>query len=291
MVSFFTGDPQLIKNWVTQPQNQGIEVFWWPLNSAVTLKTWNSQNDKIYYRLFRDYPDQSVKPQTVWGDFSDSIISVIQKIQINLGKTLANLALIPCGILNIFYARAATALLAKGSKTASRSGAIHYQKHIGDWVINDIEVCIKLTPDWSNLPKIIQTTVNVTEQWIKSKKTNPVNVAMEWRLTRGCPSALMSPAFTNDPDDWYIWIEVLASANFPNWWNDFALQMRQAWYDLDHTQKPHWCKWWDPPGTNNQWNSQVKSAYSNELLIFKEEVNKLDPNHVFRTKFWDDLLQ
>jgi len=225
-----------------------------------------------------------------WGDFSDSIQSVIDFIQVNIGKTIADVALIPCGALQIFYAKAASLLLPKGTKTASRSGAMHYQKHIDVWTVNDVEVCIKLSPDWSNLPKIIQTTVDTTAQWIRQTKTNPVNVAMEWRLTRGSRS-ILSPAYTDDGDAWFIWIEVLSSANLPNWWSTFALVMRQAWYNLEPTSKPHWCKWYDPPNTGANWFTQIKTNYANELQMFKQEVEKIDPVHVFRTKFWDDILQ
>jgi len=293
-IEFFTGDPAAIKAWSTNPDIEGIEVMWWPLNSARDgrVNTWNPKYDKTYSRLVCK-ADQSSKPKLAWGGARDDIItSTLQKIQVNLGKTAAQLARTPCGALHIFYAKAATTMLPKSVNLSSRSGAMHYQKHIDDWTVNDIEVCIKLNPNWSNFPAVIKTTVETTENYIRERKRNPVNVAMEWRLSRGCRSSIISPAYTDDENAWFIWIEVLGSASTENWWNDFALQMREAWYKLDHTAKPHWCKWWDHPDTPGEWRKQIKTVYKTELQIFKDGINNFDksPNHVFRSAFWDSML-
>jgi len=272
-----------------------LKFFWWPLNSARHCKidTWNPNEDKAYYRLICR-AGQGCKPKIAWGDLTDNIITnTVQKIQVNLGKTVAELARIPCSAPHIFYAKAATAMLPKQVTLCSRSGAMHYQKHIDDWTVNDIEVCVKLTNNWSNLPDIIRTTVETTERYIREKKINPVNVAMEWRLSRGCRSSIISPAYTDDENDWFIWIEVLGSASTENWWNEFALWMREAWYKLDHTVKPHWCKWWDHPDTPGLWREQIKTVYGKQLQIFKDGINHLDKsqNHVFRSTFWDFMLK
>jgi len=184
-------------------------------------------------------------------------------------------------------------ILSKKIVTASRSGAMHYQKHIKDWITNDIEVCVKLTDTWDNLPKLVLATIRTTERWIRETKRNPVNIAMEWRLTRGCKAAIMSPAYTNNENDWFLFIEVLSSASTENWWEGFALDMKKAWCAIEPLAKPHWCKWWDHPDAKGEWKAQLKASYAAQLPIFKAEIDKLDksPNHVFRSQFWEDLLK
>jgi len=293
-VSFFCENPKRIKDWITQPDIEGIEVFWFPLNAAHSVKTWDPLKDRSFIRIFRDFPDQSVKPKTVWGDcFDNSIRDSFDHVEVNLGKKVAEVARIPCGPLHIFWAKAAMAFMSKKTVTASRSGAMHYQKHIKDWITNDIEVCVKLTESWDNLSKLVLATVRTTEKWIREKKRNPVNIAMEWRLTRGCKAAIMSPAYSNNEHDWFLFIEVLSSASTENWWEGFALEMKKAWCAIEPLAKPHWCKWWDHPNSNGEWKSQLKASYAAQIPIFKAEIDKLDksPNHVFRSQFWEELLK
>jgi len=292
-ISFFCENPKRLKDWITLPDIEAIEFFWWPLNGAHSIKTWDPLKDKSFVRLFRDFPDQSVKPKTVWGDCKDvTIRDSFDRVEVNIGRKVAELARTKCGPLQIFYAKAATTMMQKKTVTASRSGAMHYQKHIEDWTVNDIEICVKLNDDWSNLTELTEATIRTTENWIKEKKRNPVNIAMEWRLTHGCRSAIMSPAYTENENDWFVWIEVLSSATTENWWEGFALEMKKAWCKIEPNAKPHWCKWWDHPSANNEWKNQSKATFANQIAKFKIEINKLDqsPKHVFRSKFWEEML-
>jgi len=242
-------------------------------------------------RVFRDAANQTVKPEAKWSGVKNSLQNFTDDFRVAFGKLSAGVATDnKIDILDLLYSKLAMNAMPKSTFNASRSGAIHYQKHINDWIVNDIEVCFKLDEGWELLPKAINETINCVEYWIKEKHTNPVNVAMEFRVTRGCRSALMSPAYTSNENAYYVWVEVLGTANYPDWWMTFGADMRKRWLALDTTAKPHWCKWWEPEGTKNGWIDAMKERYADEIAEFKDFVNDRDPGLKFRTKFWNNIL-
>jgi len=289
-LKFFTENPGAIKSWALK--HEAVEVFWWPLNSAHLtdrkLSRWDPRNDHAYVRLFDKIAHDTTEPELNWAttiknsihDWTDSAEIVLGKIGTGIANGIDHL------FFNKIYAAVAMDALSEGIKTASRSGAIHYQKHIDDWKVNDVELCFKLDENWTNLPRLVNVVIDITTKWIKiDKKPNPLNIAMEFRISKQS-NTLMSPAFSNE-DSYFLWLEVLGTQKYPNWWEDYVIQILNGWLKVDPNGKPHWCKW----NVNQvEWKKTIKRNYAHQIEIFSQYVRSSDPQGIFRTDFWNDML-
>jgi len=185
----------------------------------------------------------------------------------------------------------ALAILPKGNTTASRSGAIHYQQHITDWTVTDVEICFRIPEnDWSVLPKLIKAAVEYVSDVIKKKNINPVNIALEFRISRGTKSAVMSPAYEDDPNqnDYFLWIEILGTQTFPNWW-EYGIEFAKALNKIS-VGKVHWCKWFERENGQNYWKNNLKEVYNNQISEFEKWRKIQDPQGIFLTSFWEKML-
>ncbi|KAK9812636.1 hypothetical protein WJX72_001001 [[Myrmecia] bisecta] len=297
----------VLSNWAT-------ELFWFPLNSVPPAllaegpklrkylsESWNPYDDTMWLNLMTErvaapangaandikhFVDQATPLQDLETRLGGLTNAVSQDLNNLWLQTLS-------GILGTKILRLENKVGYLQDGVRSLPAAIHYQKAIDNFPVNDFEMCFKVAPDFSNVVEAWRAVVDIAAAEIRGG-SNPLNVAMECRFTKGS-FLTMSPAYMGPADDGalYCWLEVL-SGRRTKAWEAFVRKVFDAWVKIDATgpPKPHWAKWNAPADakTPDFVKEYAKRVYAEQIQVFKRAVQAADPGGLFRNDWLADLL-
>eukprot|EP00752_Nemacystus_decipiens_P003494 g3227.t1 len=269
---------------------------WDPYNDICAVKTFQRTNNPV-----KKDNDKFLGYDQKTSTRFDRNFSITDFLKINVG-TEVGLPLVKKfgdkpALVSLYARTAALAfepvgqLAGKVSYETSLAQAIHWQKYIGDgYPTSDTEVCIKCDPDFTSAYKAIHSTMSIVKSFAEHEDTLPLNVAMEFRLTKHSDSPL-SPSYGKEGDV-FMWIEVLAAVGTPKM-KDFCTRVADAWLAVrlkDGTQAayPHWAKWSEAYVAGA--DAKMKRAYASRLPYLRSSARKFDPNGVFENKYFAKLF-
>lgn len=249
--------------------NYTTEILWFPYNSDCWVKVWNPTE--------RAVTDTSI---------SLAMMNIQQYLQIHAGAAVTELFQSP----NIqrftpTYLRRAFDSLPFGERICKIPEAIHWQKHLSGFTLWDMEFCMPVSPDFSNICEATMDVVRVLDRFEEQGKY-PSNIGLEMRFVRGSDK-FMAPCNINKAAI-YCYIEVLTAAQTP-YWEEFCLEVAHLWLSKNPTAIPHWGKYHQTvPGIV----PHVKKLMAPEIQQFLKvrAKAKVDPSNMFSNSYLDSIF-
>jgi FAD/FMN-containing dehydrogenase len=240
------------------------DLFWWPFNDRIWLKTYDRTTDPVTLR-----PGQEAQEKLV--DFL-GVLAGVRFYQWLLTHPSATPEV----------SRLLFRLLTNRDVVEPVSNAIHYQDYIERIKVANAEFAIPVTSDFQDVKQVWQTVVDMTSALADAGRY-PFNLTLNARFIRNSES-LLSPAFGNEHT---CFIEVLSYAPTPGW-EDFSAAVAQEWMKLPGA-RPHWPKEFQQiPGII----PYLRGALGENLrrfLAIREELG-VDPDRMFVNPYLNTVL-
>ncbi|CAG8666040.1 4123_t:CDS:2, partial [Paraglomus occultum] len=150
--------------------------------------------------------------------------------------------------------------------------AIHYQAGIDNIPCLDMEFAIKIDNDFTNVITELNYIINRINDYQQQGKF-PVNLSAEFRILKSS-KALLSNAYDDDPDAYYLFIEILSITGTPDY-NEFANELGTRWMKL-YNARPHWAKSWE---NVSNIKSYLHEQLQSKIQRFEAVRKKYDPTN------------
>ncbi len=246
----------------TVQSNDSVDLFWFPFNDQVWVKTMNrsalptTQGDHIHnWRIFLNGLDASL------GGVAFDVVN-------------ANPSLTPT------WGRTAFGMIPEREELESVYDALHYQGAINELRMGNTEIAFAVDPDFGNFVRAWNHVVDRLNALADASPPRfPMNMAMNARFIRASDT-LIAPSSGNPegPQDLTCYIEILSHAETPGW-PDFEAEIGDFWMDLAGA-RPHWAKMFENiPNVV----SRTIANYGNRLDRFKQirASEGVDPQDTF----------
>lgn len=241
-----------------------VDLFWWPFNERLWLKTYDRTDEPITLR-----PGQLAR------------------------ESLTDFFTVRSGVA--FYdwlvrhpqatpdtSRLLFSLLKGRDVVEPISNAIHYQDFIELLKVANTEFAVPVTHDLSNARRAWQMVVDITDA-LAAQGQYPFNLTLNARFVRNS-EALLSPAYGNEHT---CFIEILSYYSTPGW-RRFSAAVAREWMTIEGA-RPHWPKEFQQiPGIG----PFVRGSLGPRLARFLEIRDSLgvDPDRMFVNPSLERLL-
>ncbi|CAG8572624.1 1213_t:CDS:2 [Paraglomus occultum] len=264
LVSQFTNKylENLVKN------SFGIEVFYWPFNSSPTGKR-DPSKDKLWVKTWKLTNDN-----VTYGALETTLYHQAQSISMVIASAVYQQLLTHPDRTPFITYLGGKLRLAERNNVWLAPDAIHYQAGIDSVLSLDTEFAIKIDNDFTNVITELHYIIDRIDYYQKQGKF-PINLVAEFRILKSS-KALLSTAYDDDPDAYYLFIEVLSITKTPGYY-EFANELGTRWMKL-YNARPHWAKYWENiPNIKSYLHEKLQS----KIQRFEAVRRKYDPTNVF----------
>jgi len=241
----------------------GVECFCFPF-------VW----DKMWLKTF----EKTTKPVNV-PPSRLCIMSMENWLQLHFGK--AAMSVLPkFAKLTPLFNKTGFLALPENDYVQLLGDAIHYQKHLDDLVVGDMEFCFDIKDD--DFSPIVQAWYIVIDRVKEHQKKGnyPLNIALEMRFIKNS-EALLSPAVGNTLS---CYMEILSGIHTPGF-EAFEHEIALEWMKIPGS-RPHWAKYHqDIPGIAEF----IRKSYGDNIQKFLEIRKELDVDP--KDMFYNDWLK
>ena len=247
--------------------NDSVEIFHFPFNSVgwselveemksltgeketLTRKEWDPKNDQLHIRQIKfNTPEEAkgkkLEPDTYYKTldvqtwYAGKAAEVIDFLLLNYAKQL-----IPTVCKASHYYLRKTS---EGTRWQPLPSAIHFKPaNIHHMNVTDMEVCINVQDDFSNVTQVCQTILELVRQE-GEKGRFPLNIVLKMRWMKYseaylCPAIVGSPSEGGSGHTFYIEIHSFAGTSL---WQEFANKVALELLKIKGVQF-NWAKEWD----------------------------------------------
>ena len=236
------------------------ELFWFPFNDRVWLKTMAKTPDKTTH-------DEPV----------DGLRALLNLLDATAGEQGFELVAANPSLAKT-WGPLAFKLVPERQEVESIIDGLHYQKAVNRMRMGNLEICFSVDRDFANFTRAWMAVVDRVDQLAKQDRY-PMNMAMNARFIKGS-DVLIAPAAGNSQgtDRYSCYIEILSYFKTPGW-REFEAEIGDVWMNLNGA-RPHWAKTFESiPNII----PRTRAAYGDRLKRFVDirKAEGVDPDDTF----------
>jgi len=256
-------------------KNDYVELFWWPFNNEVWVKTWNKTERPVQTNVVTD----------TWSDVTQALSSEFGVFLLDLLEKQPSATPNFCRAIWTM-AKGVVVNRNHGEIVVDMPDALHFQRYIDTVRCLDTEYCIKVDPEYKNIAeawKIIMDKINE----FAAKGLFPVNIVVEIRV-HGHSGALISPSFS-DKDEHHCYIEFLGYYKSPSW-EDISRAISTEWINREEFKaRPHWAKMFQTVD-KKVLVPHLKKCYGENWDKWAKLRDQADPAKMFLNEYVEDMF-
>jgi len=257
-------------------ENDYVEMFWWPFNNEVWVKSWKAT----------ERPSQNTNFANAWADVTQNISSDIGVYTLDLLQKAPSCTPNFCRTIWTL-AKGAVINAHHGEIVLPMPDALHYQKYIDTVRCVDTEYCIKVDPDYKNVSDAWKVAVSKVKEYA-DKGLYPINIVVELRV-HASSTAMLSPSFSTNQADKHCYIEFLGYYKSPSW-DSISHDISMEWINNPNFNcRPHWAKMFqtvDLPVLV----PHLKKSYGENWNKWADIRNQVDPAKMFINPYLEDMF-
>eukprot|EP00005_Dracoamoeba_jomungandri_P000133 CAMPEP_0174253216 /NCGR_PEP_ID=MMETSP0439-20130205/2596_1 /TAXON_ID=0 /ORGANISM="Stereomyxa ramosa, Strain Chinc5" /LENGTH=877 /DNA_ID=CAMNT_0015334125 /DNA_START=65 /DNA_END=2694 /DNA_ORIENTATION=- len=272
------------------PNHYSIQMFWYGFNNYKS--GWNPwEDDMLLLKVVDRTKDQPTEQQEL-SSYQQKVDTGFLVENGLLTKTFIN-AVMPVDLkLACSLIAQSTRGLVRGLPTGARVGGLSstlHQHYCDDNVkTRAIQVALPLLRNFSNFIQAWNAVAETARSWVKEKKEMPCDLTLAARFMKNS-AALLSPAYSKDPDQHFCVLEMSCSVLLQHNWDEFSAEIATEWLKI--------------PGARFDWTKELEQCgdfkevamerWGRNIGKFKELLfeSKSDVHGIFRNNWLSYIFE